>query len=267
MGPPQRLARGANLTAEDFEALAERLNIRPQQGFTLATPEGVEAFERAIAEFRPEVVILDSFAAFSAGIDDSNPARRAFYSRAIAPLKQRYNLALVMAAHPPLPAKDAHPDARKRPRGGGDILAAADRAFFVEQVQTETTLDGRTVTASLGELFSREGGGLEGAVTVTVEDTPGEGTRIHAATEETGTALARLGRVHSAMVEILHVLRKQPEGECYQPTLKSHLTGEGFAADSIQQALTTLAAEHRIAILSPRPPKSGKWVALAEEPE
>ncbi len=264
----QRLVKGAGLSDAELAVLAENMNLRPQQGMTFTTDEGIAALVAAVTEFRPDVLILDSFAAYTSGIDDTNPVRRQFYTRALAPLKQAHNLAVLMTAHPPLPAKEQHADARKRPRGGGDILAVADRALYVEKVSEEMTEHGRTVTVTLGELFSREAGGLDGLCTVTIEDTAPDATAVRATSGEAGGLAAVLGKLNACQREILHVLRQQPDGKLYQPTLTAHCEAQGFDRSKVYYpALNGLEALKRLRVLPAiaGSGKSGKWVQLTED--
>jgi len=94
--------------------------------------------------------------------------RRAFYSRALAPLKQAHNLAVLMTAHRRCQQKNSTRGAEATSRGG-DILAVGDGRSTSRKLRGDHTI-GRIVTVTLGELFSREGGGLDGLCTITIED-------------------------------------------------------------------------------------------------
>ncbi|MBZ5638003.1 MAG: bifunctional DNA primase/polymerase [Acidobacteriia bacterium] len=266
----QRITLGLGLTDNDLRAVAERINLRPQQGMGLTSDEGIEALRVALEAFRPDVAIFDSFAAFTSGItsENDNAARRRFYNAAIAPFKQSYDLAVMMTAHPPLPSQNAAPDAKTRPRGGGDILAVADRAFYLEKVSETKTEHGRIVTATLGERFSREGGGLDGLCTVTVEDVGPNATTVRATSSESGSLAAAVGKRAACEQEILHTLRLQPEGRIYQPTLTEHCKGKGYDRTRVYYpALNGLEGLRRLRVLPavPGSGKSGKWVQLSEE--
>lgn len=259
----QRLARGLELGEDELGILATNLRLFPQQGLTLTAADGVREFHAEVDEFKPGLVIVDSFAAVTAGIDDSNPERRAFYRNAIAPLR-RMGTACLLLAHPPLPNKDQHADARKRPRGGGDILGTCDRALYLEKVSEETIACGRVVTVTLGELFSREGCGLDGLDTVTIEDVAEGSTVVRSSGGELGAVAATLGKTNAASRELLHLLRTADGGEMYQADAKKAMERLGYGSTVVKDALAALKTQALVELLPAREGRSGKWLRATE---
>jgi putative DNA primase/helicase len=260
----QRLALGLQLGAEEIDAVGKGLCLFPQQGMTLTSRENVQAFHAEVERFKPALVIVDSFAAVTTGIDDGNPERRAFYMNAIAPLR-RMGTACLLLAHPPLPSREAHANAGKRPRGGGDILGTVDRGLYLEKIAEENTPEGRIVTTTLGELFSREGAGLEALQTITIEDVGPDATIVKSSGGDAAAFSATVGKTNAACRELLHLLRQAPKLEMYQPALKQALARDGHNQDTVKGAISALLSQRLIELLPPRPPNSGKWIRATED--
>jgi hypothetical protein len=264
----QRLARGLKLTPEEIDALDVNLLVYPQQGFEVSSDEGLGELRRVVEAHRPDLVVFDSFAAFTSDAEEKdNSARRRFYNRVLAPLKTDYSLGIIVLGHPPLPAKDQVPDAQKRLRGGGDILGSCDRSLYIAKESEEPNAFGKVVTSALGEYRAREAGGLEGPHSLTLEDVGSDATTCVSAGGGTGVLTKALGKANSCAREILHVLRQQPDDEMYQPTLKHHLSEQGYSADTIKVALASLYDQKAISRLGARPPNSGKWIKAVLEDE
>lgn len=256
----QRLTRGLRLTDAEVDQVVENLRVFPQQGMALKSPEERRGFFDAVERFRPDLVVLDSFAGFTTGLDDDNSTRRSFYGQALAPLKEKYGAAVLLLAHPPLPGKEVHADAHKRPRGGGDILGVADRALYMEKMGEERVVYGMKALGTLGEYLVRELGGLTEPAIVTVEDVPDDGTVVTASPSTAASgAFAETGR---CQIEILHRLRSAPDGSVYQPDLIREMEDLGFSKRHVYRpAIEALEKLGQIE-LKQAPNQKGKLVVL-----
>lgn len=257
----------ADLTPDEICELDTRLDIRPQQGLSLSSAECLDALRYALDRGKHEIVIMDSLAALQIGEENSATERRRFYNRILAPLKIDFGCSILIAAHPPLPSKEAHGDAKKRPRGSGDIVAQVDRAIWIERSDEERTATSYTFRSRMGPYRSREGGDLSPAMVVIegLEDQP-----IHLSCEwiDSIAGVEQIGRVNACQLEILTILRDNPDRMMYQPRLVEAVTKSGFHRQRhYYPAIKGLHAIGHVGFAPAPPGKAGKWVELRHEDE
>jgi hypothetical protein len=241
----------------------------------LAEKGHLEALRRTLDALRPDLTIWDSLVALQQGEENSATDRRHFYNQVLAPIKAEYGCGILLAAHPPLPTKDAHPESQKRPRGSGDIIAQVDRSLWMYKVSETKSLTQYTFKSALEAFLSREGGDIEPAVVI-INGLETEPVTVEAEFANTAAGTAALGDINACTMEILHVLRalsleatynSTPMRVMYQPDLSSHCEEKGWHKKHVYQpAINKLKGCNQVEILPPKKGtgKSGKWVRLTE---
>ncbi len=263
----QRIVAACDLSADEREALDQRIDFRPQQGLSLAEQKHLDAVNRTIDETEPDLVVGDSLVALQNGEENSATDRRRFYNQIIVPLKARYECGFLFLAHPPLPTREGHQDAQKRPRGSGDILAQVDRSLCMARISDVKTDDQHTVAVSLETYRSREGEDLE-PLTITIDGTSKEPLSISAEYANSAQAQEHIGKEIACEQFMLDKLRHAPDREILQPALKKKCGDAGFRHDIYQSACNGMVAKRTIRLGDPRKGHgSGKWIILTEGTE
>ena len=281
----QRLAAGLELTDDELDALDANLDIRPQQGFQPSFPDHLLTLRSVMDETGPDLVVVDSIIAVTPGKENSADDKRRFYNEVLAPLKSDYQCALLCAAHPPLPSKEAGKDSQKRARGSGDITAQADRTYWLGGKNEERSQGGMIVTIQFGSYVEREASDSEGFL-LTIDGAPeprlkpGETPEAPLRLTVTGLAVGsdkaatQIGEEHQCQMAILRELNAGG-GALYQPDLKSALiSGQGISERTYDRARSALVIQKRISLTrrgetpSGKPKRgSGKWVELVADDE
>src|SRR5207249_775290 len=92
----KKLVKGAGYTQDEIQALEERIDLRPQQGFSLTSQAALDGFRKAVEKHRANIVVLDSFTALQNGDENNNTERRAFLNRVVAMTKAETGCAFVL---------------------------------------------------------------------------------------------------------------------------------------------------------------------------
>ena len=262
-----RLVESFGLSQDEIDTLADGFDLRPQQGLSLASLDGRDTLRRAVAEHKADLVIFDSFTGLQVGEENSATDRRRFYVEVLAPLKTEFGCSLLLLAHPPLTPADSKVGEIKRPRGSGDSLAFADRAFWLAVASREKNEFGQVLKVTLEETHSREGGGLEPQLLV-LEDVSATATDYRAEGPMESEGASKVGKVGACQWLIIRLL-EEAGGRAYQPNVKKACEEEGYLRDVFYAALKSLDVLGRVKSDPPEPGsgKSGRWLRLEEVPE
>jgi hypothetical protein len=264
----QRMARGNHLEHADLELLAANLDIRPQQGLLLADPNCAAEYDRTLREGRYHLVIADSLVALDTGDEKDGNAARAFYRQFIAPYKGSLGTSFLIAAHPPKPSRESHPDAQKTVRGSVDKRNSMDRTFWLERQSEVITDDSHVLTVVLRRDKQREAGSVDSHLIVI--DGPKEKPLSVRSLGATGSpaAVESIGKVNACQHEILSRLRSAPDLKVYQADLVREIEAASFdKRRHYYPAMTALEAQRFVRVLDPieGSGKSGKWIQLRED--
>ena len=119
------------LLGQDPEKFHSRMRYALDNNVRLDVPDSRDALFEAVGDWKPDIIVLDSFSALSMADENDNLAQRNLYKQAIAPLSRTFGATVVVIDHVRKPGQydnnKGNPDYRVR--GAGDKINQIERSW------------------------------------------------------------------------------------------------------------------------------------------
>lgn len=232
-----KLANGMKL---DLDTIADNLMVLPQQGLVLTpkNPIALNAFKEKVLDFKPHIVILDTFIALFGGEEKDSGEIRHWYNSVVVWLRQNIGCAVVVQHHIRKPSDDFNFRAVDDTsllymvRGSGDLPGAFERVLALWKFGDNPTDFGRLVNINVRNPKARSGDKCDN-FDIVIDDTSLEATTVMAST---GSKSPHAGQNDARVLHALNTfggtvekaalfVYLQEHNSCTERTARRWLTG------------------------------------------
>jgi hypothetical protein len=163
-----KLRRGLGITKD--EITDENLCVIPQQNLSLAlrNPAGIDALLLKAQQFKPTLVILDTFVSYFGAPEKDSDANRAWFGAVPIALRAAHNCGVIVQHHTRKLGKDdegktirygnmSDHELNNEIRGTSDLAGVAERIWFIWKKSEERNDFGPKVCVNFRNTKAREG--------------------------------------------------------------------------------------------------------------
>ena len=186
----RKLAKGLGI---DPKTIMDRLLVVPQQNLSLALSkrENIDALLLLAQQFKPTLVILDTFVSYFGASESDADSNRAWFGAVPIALRSANNCAVLVQHHTRKQSKDnegnfirytnlSDDELNNEIRGTSDLAGVAERIFFIWKKSEERNDFGPTVCVNFRNTKAREGDKHE-ALHLVIADTDEFTTTVRSA--------------------------------------------------------------------------------------